>query len=142
MKSQMDHNYLEVGGPSTKIKNKSHLGHLQMQNGRRPKSYRKISSRQAGGKHSQKDSMRNRVKKNSYVNSNITNLLQIIQSSNKIVKNANENSEKSSKLRMVHMDLTFNCQTGQKICLMGRHNSGCSELLLTICGETMITQGK
>lgn len=85
-------------------------------------------------------------KKKQFENSNITNLLQIIQTSKHPPEEKDQEEEKKEKedktLRMVHMDLTFNCAAGQKICLMGRHNSGCSELLLTICGETIIKQGK
>lgn len=84
---------------------------------------------------------RRKRKKQTFENSNITNLLQIIQSSKKLPQSEKIKEKVKSNLRIVHMDLTFFSKPGQKICLVGRPNSGCSELLLSISGETVITQG-
>ena len=98
-------------------------------------------SRRSISRYSRKGSRRSIKPKKSTGNSKITNLLHIIQNSNKTVHMSIDKTGEKSKLKMVHMDLTFECKPGQKICLMGRTNSGCSELLLTIAGETIITQG-
>ena len=69
--------------------------------------------------------------------SSITNLLQIIKSTRNLIKKGEDQT-----LKMIHMDVSLMIKPGQKVCFIGRHNSGCSEVLLTIRGETKITQGK
>lgn len=124
-------------------KNKSNLDQLKYGEIRfaRRSQRRNTISRRSISRFSRNESRRSHRKDANGSNSKITNLLQIIQDSNKMVSMSNDLTGIKSKLKMVHMDVTFSSKAGEKICLMGRSNSGCSELLMTVCGETIITQG-
>lgn len=73
--------------------------------------------------------------KNHLFDKNITNLMQIVGGTS-FSKRINKKGH-----LMLHMDVSISANPGEAVCLMGKDDSGCEGVLLTIQAETYIEQG-
>jgi len=80
------------------------------------------------------DPKKNLERNSSLKGKNIINMFQLLGN------NLNQSINRDG-LIMLHVDVTLDVRPGEKICLMGKGDSGCSGVLHTIREETKITHG-